>query len=146
MVPQISQLCPPPLLPQLQSCIHASATDLPYFFLFIFSCGFPQDLMHPLHYSSPKPPLYGEANWNTNLGFAALQISQLYLLAPDLSLAIQTKISGFSLSYSSKHICTVIRQGLSWLKQYCTSPTLSHCFLSLLGTGQPNIWAWIDMG
>lgn len=133
MVPQISRLCPLPLLlPQLQSCIHAPSTDLPYSFLSTFSC------VVPTGFDARSPSLLSEALpvWRSppehRLRLRCFAMSQLYHPAPDSSLAIQTKISVFSLSHSSKTVCTVTRQDLCWLRQCCTSLTPSHSFLSLL--------------
>lgn len=111
--PQISRFCPlPVLLPQLQPCVHAPSTDLPYSCLSTFSCVVPTGFgaRSPSLLSKTSP--CGEAHQNTDSGFAALQMSQLYHPAPDLSLAIQTKISVLLLNHSSKTVCTVTRQDL----------------------------------
>lgn len=126
-------------------------TCLQQIFPIPFSLRFPvwflQGLMRTLPRSSPKPSQCGEAHWNTNSGFASLQVSQLYHPAPDLSLAIQTKILVFSLSHSSKTVCTVTRQDLCWLRQCCASLTLGQSFLSLpLGTGKHAESQMFDQG
>lgn len=110
---------------------------LPINFSLQFPIWFPQDLKAAFLHSLPKAFSCPLAHQITNSSIASLQILPLYHPSPDLSLAIQIKISSLSLSHISKNTCTITKQDVHLFRQCCTSLTLSYSLISLcLGAGK----------
>lgn len=137
-----------PSSPPTISIMHSCAFNRSSLFLslYIFLCGSCR-VWCALSLAPLRNPPHVEKPPGTQTQALLLCKCQLYHPVPDLSLAMQTKILVFSLSHSSKTVCTVTRQDLCWLRQCCASLTLGHSFLSLpLGTGKHAESQMFDQG